>query len=129
MNAERMRVLEMLEQGKVTAAEAAELLHALDDEERHPQQRPGGGHEDSRPKWFRVRVTDTSTGRPRANIAIPYGMVRFGIGFAPGSFSFRKKGMPRQVDDVLEALRHGKRGTLFDVTDNSDGDRIEIIVE
>lgn len=128
MNAERLRVLEMLEQGKVTAAEAAELLHALGGEERQKRD-VSAGHEDSKPKWFRVRVTDTATGRARANIAIPYGMVRFGIGFAPGHFSFRKKGMPRQVDDVIDALRTGRRGTLFDVTDNGDGERIEIIVE
>jgi SHOCT-like domain len=136
MNPERMRILELLEQGKITAAEAAELLRAIDedvppgDERRERRRgRDRDREEENRPKWFRVRVTETATGRARANVAIPYGMVRFGIGFAPGHFSFRKRGMPRQVDDLLEALRSGRRGTIFDVTDNHDGDRIEIIVE
>jgi hypothetical protein len=130
MNAERMRVLEMLEQGKITAAEAAELLRALGEEDGQEREVPRSGRTGDQPRWFRIRVTDTNTGRSRANVSIPYGMVNFGMRFAPGAaFSFRKKGMPRQVDDLLEALRTGKRGTIFDVTDNSEGDRIEIIVE
>ncbi len=130
MNSERMRVLELLEQGKITAAEAAELLRALGEEEQEQRERTGG-RQGEQPRWFRVRVTDTATGRARANVSIPYGVVNFGMRFAPGtgSFRFRKKGMPHQVDDLIEALRTGKRGTIFDVTDRSDGERIEIIVE
>jgi hypothetical protein len=56
-------------------------------------------------------------------------MVNFGLRFAPGNFRFRGKGMPRQVDDLLDALRSGRRGTLYDITDKNEGERIEIIVE
>src|SRR5215472_10642322 len=131
MNAERMRVLEMLEQGKITATEAAELLRALGEDEgdtesgRRRNEPPRG----DQPRWFRVRVTDTATGRSRANVSIPWGVVNFGMRFAPGNIPFRKKGMPRQVDELWEALRSGRRGTIYDVTDNNDGERIEIIVE
>jgi len=151
MSPERMRVLEMLEQGKITAAEAAELLHALEDTPPERQQRrgrgpaaefrnawglgPGSGEAGNpgesgsgRPRWFRVRVTDTTSGRSKANVAIPYGMVDFGLRFTPNRFRIRNRGIPH-VDDLLEALKSGRRGTLYDVTDKNDNERIEIIVE
>jgi hypothetical protein len=128
MNPERMRVLELLEQGKISAAEAAELLRALGDEDE-PGGRRGEERRGDQPRWFRVRVTDTATGRPRANVSIPWGVVNFGMRFAPGNLPFRRKGTPRQVDELFEALRTGRRGTIYDVTDGKDGERIEIIVE
>jgi|SRR5579883_359010 hypothetical protein len=135
MTPERMRVLEMLEQGKITAAEAAELLHALEDT---PTERPHSGPSGARgrrteepgsgdrPRWFRVRVTDTDSGRQKANVSIPYGMIGLGLRLTPGRLRLRNHGLG-QMDDLLEALRSGKRGTLYDVTDKHE--RIEIIVD
>src|SRR5690349_3753991 len=105
MNQERLRVLELLEQGQITAAEAAELLRALGDEDDEGDERNGRGRRHRRderererdrfeggrrglPRWFRVRVTDTRTGRMWANVSIPYGMVNSGLRFAPGNFPF-----------------------------------------
>ncbi|HEY8837717.1 MAG TPA: hypothetical protein VIO16_08580 [Dehalococcoidia bacterium] len=127
LSTERMRVLEMLEQGKITAAEAAELLRALGEDVERPDREEPARRE--RPHWFRVRVTEVASGRQKANVSIPFGMVNFGLRFAPGNFRFRGKGMPRQVDDLLDALRSGRRGTLYDITDKNEGERIEIIVE
>lgn len=143
MNQERLRVLELLEQGKITAAEAAELLRALGDEDGEgdePGRRERRYRRDERerdrfdgrrglPRWFRVRVTDTRTGRMWANVSIPYGMVNSGLRFAPGNFPFGRSGLPLQMDDLLSALRSGRRGTIYDVTDSGKGQRIEIIVE
>ncbi|HZQ36343.1 MAG TPA: hypothetical protein VFD32_10440 [Dehalococcoidia bacterium] len=144
MNQERLRVLELLEQGKITAAEAAELLRALgdeDDERGEPNGRERRNRRDERerdrfeggrrglPRWFRVRVTDTRTGRMWANVSIPYGMVNSGLRFAPGNFPFGHAGLPLQMDDLLSALRSGRRGTIYDVTDSGKGQRIEIIVD
>src|SRR5437016_2011161 len=79
LNHERMRVLELLEQGKITATEAAELLRALGDDDRDAPEAAGEAPRGERPRWFRVRVTDVSTGRPKANVSIPFGMVNFGL--------------------------------------------------
>src|SRR5689334_9351266 len=78
LNNERMRVLELLEQGKITAAEAAELLRALGDDDRELMA-GGAAPRGERPRWFRVRVTEVATGRQKANVSIPFGMVNFGL--------------------------------------------------
>jgi hypothetical protein len=64
-----------------------------------------------------------------ANVSIPYGMVNSGLRFAPGNFPFGRGGLPLHMDDLLGALRSGRRGTIYDVTDSGKGQRIEIIVE
>ena len=125
---ERMRILEMLEAGKITAAEAVDLLNALG-----AGSRPTGGPErhrfrggDGPPhggRRFRVRVTDRKTGRERANVAVPLGFAGLGLGMA-----HRFHAHP-QVDELLDAVRSGKRGTVFDVANDHGDERVEIIIE
>ena len=129
---ERLQILELLEQGKITAAEAADLLAAVDQQTRDPRRRGGGrfmnqelGPRVDRARWFRVRVTDLQTGRTRSNVSVPIGMVGFGL-----SFARRFRGIPgvEHVDDLFEAVRAGRRGMIFDVA-SDDGERVEIFID
>ncbi len=138
---ERLRILELLEQRRITAAEAAELLSALDTGGRGMQRRVERGRwvrDDrgrwfreemgppaDRARWFRVRVTDQRTGRVRSNVSVPIGMVGFGLGFAR---RFRRIPGVEHVDDLFEALRSGRRGVIFDVG-NEGAERVEIFID
>ena len=55
---ERMRILKMIDEGKVSAEEGAKLLSALAN-----ANRPPSGLGASSAKWLRVRVTDVASGR------------------------------------------------------------------
>ncbi len=121
-DAERLQILEMVEKGQITAQEGARLLDALSG------SAPGHATSDSgKPAWFRVRVTDTSTGRRKVDVNIPLSLVsvgmRLGARFAP------------EVDgvDIPELLRQieqeGKQGKVVDVIDDEDGEHVEIFVE
>src|SRR6202047_5012980 len=132
---DRLRVLELLEQQKITAAEAAELLAALG--EGGDRGREGRRRERNRwladelapaanrARWFRVRVTDQRTGQMRTNVSVPIGMVGFGLGFAR---RFRHIPGVEHVDDLFEAVRAVRRGTIFDVA-NEGGERVEIFID
>jgi hypothetical protein len=129
---ERLRILQLLEQQKITAAEAAELLAALSDrtrEGRRPDRNRWLAEElappSDRARWIRVRVTDERSGRVRTNVSVPIGMVGFGLGFAR-----RFRGVPYvgMVDEMFEAVRSGRRGTIFDVS-NEGGERVEILID
>src|SRR5256714_14275804 len=139
---ERLRILQLLEQGRITAAEASELLAALDDGGRQLRRRTERGRWVSdergrwfreemgpppvgRARWFRVRVTDQRTGRVRSNVSVPIGMIGFGLGFAR---RFRNIPGVGAVDDLFEAVRAGRRGTIFDVS-NEGGERVEILID
>src|SRR5579859_5513774 len=131
-DAERMRILELLEQQKITAAEAAELLAAVGDRGREARRRERGrwlaeelAPPSDRARWFRVRVTDQRSGRMRTNVSVPIGMVGFGLGFAR---RFRTLPGVGHVDDLFDAVRAGRRGTIFDVS-NEGGERVEIFID
>ena len=66
-----------------------------------------------------------TTGRVRTNVSVPIGMVGFGLGFAR-----RFRGVPgvAMVDEMFEAVRSGRRGTIFDVA-NEGGERVEILID
>jgi hypothetical protein len=132
-DAERLRILELLEQGKITAVEASELLSALGgDRGRNGRRRERGrwitedlGPAPGRARYIHVRVTDQRSGRERTNVSVPIGMIGFGLAFAS-----RFRGIPgvQRVDDLLEAVRMGRRGVIFDVA-GEHGERVEISIE
>ena len=124
---ERIKILKMIEEGKITAEEGAKLLAALAESRRMPPPPPaamaGSGGE---ARWFRVRVTDMATGKTKVNVNIPMGLVNVGIKmgarFAPGLET-------EQMEAIAEALKSGAMGKIIDVMDDEDSEHVEIFVE
>lgn len=123
---ERLKILKMIEEGKISAEEGAKLLAALSEGRRmpgvpNPPRPPGGG-----PRWLRVRVTDVNTGRSKASVQIPLDLVdagmKIGAHFAP-----EVNGV--DMANVMQAVRSGMTGKIIDVTDDEDGEHVEIYVE
>jgi hypothetical protein len=121
---ERMKILNMIREGKINAEEGAKLLSALGDTEkpsRTPYTRPSG-----EPRWFRVRVTDLVNGKTKVSVNIPFGLMEWGmqIGaqFAPevGDLDF---------EQLKEMLESGVEGKVVDVIDEEDGEHVEIFIE
>lgn len=121
---ERLQILKMIEEGKISAAEGADLLRALDKKDAGSVAEPLRGA--SQPRWFRVRITDTGTGKNKVNVNIPMGLVQVGMKmgarFAPDIESVN-------YEELMDSIRMGKQGKVIDITDEDDGERIEIFVE
>ncbi|MDO9120773.1 MAG: hypothetical protein Q7U31_03225 [Anaerolineaceae bacterium] len=126
---ERLKVLKMVQEGKITPEMAAELLKALDAGAKKPAQDdtanavfPGwdGG------KFFRVRITDTDTGRTRVNVRLPLGMVNAGVRMGM-RFSPEVEGL--DAAKLAEALSKGETGQIMDIYDDEDGEHIEVYIE
>ena len=75
---ERMQILKMIEEGKISAEEGAKLLQALG-AAKSEKRKPTGDE----PRWFRIRVTDLDTGKNKVNVNFPMGLV--GVGFKLGA--------------------------------------------
>ena len=123
---ERMKILKLIEEGKISADEGSKLLSALSDTRRGiptPPRPPGMG---GSARWLRIRVTDTRTGRSKASVQIPLALVdagmKIGAHFAP-----EVEGV--DMSNVMEALRMGVTGKIIDVVDEQDGEHVEIFVE
>jgi hypothetical protein len=120
---ERMRTLEMLENGVISAEEAVALLAALETPKPR-RERPGGGG--SSPQWFRVLVTDSNSGRTKANVRIPLGIVDVGLRMGA---RFGTDIESSALHDIVEAIEQGVQGKILEAVDGSDGERVEIYVE
>ena len=122
---ERLRVLRMVEEGKLNAAEGINLLETLAHGQKSAKAQPrvsSGG-----PQWFRVRVTDLDTGRSKATVNIPLSLMdwglRIGAKFAPEVADYN-------LNELTKILRKdGLGGKIIDVIDDEDGEHVEIFVE
>lgn len=127
MNEEKMMILKMLQEGKISAEEAAKLLESLesggkkkDEKKQTDEPRKGEG------KFFRVSITDTVTGRSRANIRMPLSVMGIGMKFG-AHFAPQIDGV--ESDQLMEAIRNGQVGKIIDVFDDDDGEHVEIFIE
>lgn len=120
---ERLRILTMLEEGAITPEEATRLLQALQAGSRPPMARRGGGRE---ARWLRVRITDMDTNQTKVNINIPMGLVRTGIKmgarFVPSDSDF-------DYQELVDAIQSGESGKILEMTDEEQGEHVEIWVE
>ncbi len=123
---ERMKILKMVEEGKISAEDGAKLLAALAESRKPSGPGPVAFGQGGEARWFRVRVTDLATGRPKVNVNIPMGLVnvgmKMGARFAPGLEA-------EQMEAMVQALKTGATGKIVDVTDDEDGEHVEIFVE
>jgi len=127
MDDERMQILKMLEEQKITAEEAAKLLSLLDGGGASAAPERAAG---SPARWFRVRVTDMATGRTKVNVNVPLDIVT-AVGRLGARFGLAKHAEEQGVDlnELFESIRHGAVGKLVDVTDEEGSEHVEIYVE
>ena len=128
---ERLQILKMLEEGKISSEEAAGLLEALGEKNQktaHPETSGGfeGGMSGGKPRWFRVRVTDTDTGKSRVNIRMPIGIVRAGMKMGM-KFAPEVEGL--DMEELMSILQSGESGKMVDVYDDDDGEHVEVYIE
>ena len=122
---ERMRILKMIDEGKISAEEGAKLLSALSESRRGSNPpvppRPMGAA-----RWLRVKVTDVITGRSKATVQIPLALIESGMKIG-AHFAPEVEGV--DMPTIMEALRSGMTGKIVDVVDEKDGEHVEIFVE
>ncbi len=121
---ERMKILNMINEGKITAEEGSKLLSALTRRSEKPKKVSKSGLSN---RWLRVRVTDMSTGKAKVNVNVPMKLVDAGLNIAAQFTPEMKSG--QMMDAVKEALAENIRGKIVDVIDEEDQEHVEIFIE
>lgn len=126
---ERMRILMMIQEGKISASEGARLIEALDDLSEPAKSTPPAPHgvpSGKKPHYLRVLITDTDTGKGRVNVRLPVSLInsgmRMGARFAP-----EIEGL--DMEDLNAWLNSGEVGQIVDIFDEEDGEHIEVFLE
>jgi len=119
---ERLKILKMIDDGKINAEEGAKLLSALS-ESRQSKSKPAMHTTTGGARWLRVRVTDMVTGKPKATVNLPLGLVDAGMNIAS------KYAPDIAFDELIASINDGAQGKIIDVIDEEDGEHVEIFIE
>jgi len=117
-DSERNRILSMVESGQVSAAEAAQLLDALGGEQRAGDR--------TRSRLVRVRVSELASGRQKASVSIPVGLINVGLRLG-ARLAPQLSGSA--LEELVRAIQRGATGRLLEWQDLEEGERVELIVE
>jgi SHOCT-like domain len=121
-NDERLKILKMIDEGKITAEEGVKLLATLG-ESRKPARKLSVQTAYGGARWLKVRVTDMVTGRAKATVNLPLGLVDAGLNIAS------KYAPDVAFEELVEAINAGAEGKIIDVYDEEDGEHVEIFIE
>jgi len=117
---DRNQILHLVESGNLTAAQAAQLLDAMEPEQgRAAQQR-------NRNRQVRVRVTNLMAPRQKVNVTVPASLIRVGLRLAT---RLAPQVSGSALEDLLRAMESGATGRLLDLQDLEEGERVEIFAE
>lgn len=118
---ERNRILNMIESGQLTAAQAAQLLDTM-----LPEYERSSGRSENR--TVRIWMTDTSTNRRKIHMTatIPMYLVSMSLRLLARLLAQLNDST---LQNVIHAVENGTTGRLLDFQDLEEGKRLEIFVE
>jgi len=124
MKEEKNKILKMLEEKKISSAEAMELLEALSRLEGKEDHSARG-----RGRFLKIRVYEGGSPDAKVNINIPIAWSKFMAPFIEQKVceKLREKGCDVDVERIREALELGDVGRIIDVNDG--GNKVEISIE
>lgn len=121
-NEERLKILKMIDEGKITAEDGARLLATLN-ESRNKQPRKSVHTTAGGARWLRIRVTDMVTNKAKATVNLPLGLLDAGLNIAS------KYAPDIAFEELIEAINAGAEGKIIDVFDEEDDEHVEIFIE
>jgi len=120
---DKLRILEMIQNKVITAAEGAELLKALDKTEDKAILRP----KKEAFKMFKIKVI--SNDGDKVNVQIPIEFAKIALRSGKGFMKFDQiDDLDLDIDAILDMIDSGMLGKIVDI-ESADGDIVEIIIE
>ena len=124
---EKIRILKMIEEGKITSAEGEKLLSAIDEKSTKIEKQKIDGA----PKWLKIRVfeVDEKGKKTKVNVNVPIAIVETGLKIGQG-FDENLDSALNGVDfnDIMEMIRNGAEGKIVDI-ETDEGETVEIYIE
>lgn len=120
MNEERMKVLNMIAEGKISAEEGGKLLEALDKKDEKPAETVPLKKEKGNISYFFVDINPkTGSNSEKVHVKVPLALVRAGVNIASM--------LPADVQDKVNSAI-GEKGMKFDLS-NLKSENIEELIQ
>ncbi|ADY56996.1 hypothetical protein Sgly_2723 [Syntrophobotulus glycolicus DSM 8271] len=125
-NEEKMQILKMVEEGKITASEGLELMEALE----KGANAAGSPEKTKNMKWLRIDVK-AENDKTKAKVNIPLSLIdvglRIGTKFAP---ELKEAGLEKiDIEEIVQAIKDGAEGKIVEVDAEDGKTRVEVYVE
>ena len=123
---ERLIVLKMIEEGKVSVEDGANLLSSLEGStpSRPSRPRPPAGPRDLR--MLRVMVNEGRSRKLKVNVVLPMALVDAGLNIAS---NYIDEDTEEHAAALLEAIRTGTTGKVLDYFAEEDGEHVQVFIE
>ncbi|HEV2117975.1 MAG TPA: hypothetical protein VGR48_18205 [Terriglobales bacterium] len=139
MSLETRKVLDMVAEGKITAADAEKLLEKLENssgaEEKHPEAGPATEKSGFRRVRF-LRIQVDEPGRKQVNIRLPLAFAFSGkslLGVLPATVTEKLKERGIDLDQLRSGLSKGEDAEILQQlnvdVDKGDGKKVRIFCE
>lgn len=119
MVSEKERILKLLEEGKITAEEAARLLDALEQTESSGEPR----------RFIKVRVFEGEGEKSKVNITVPLALLKWGLKLVPDSATAKIGEREIDLRMISEAFESGLSGKIVDIQSEEKNERVEVWIE
>ncbi len=127
---QKVRILKMVEEGKISSEEAVRLLEAME----------GSGDRSSssvlpvtKPKKFlrflKIRIFEGDLEKPKVRVALPLALLKIATKFIPEDAKAEINGRNIDLDEILRAVDENTEGKLLEVQDDEEKTRIEIFID
>jgi hypothetical protein len=132
---ERMTILRMIENNKITAEQGAQLLSAMGKTGETPappandftQPQPAStGAASGSARRFRVQVTDIASGKNKVSVNLPLSLVRWGLRTGK---KFSSDLDDIDMDELANMLEGDEDGQFIEVFDEEDGEHVRVFIE
>ena len=125
---ERLIVLKMIEEGRVSVEDGANLLSSLEGSTpRRPSRsrpRPHAGPRDLR--MLRVMVNEGHSRKLKVNVVLPMALVDAGLNIAS---NYIDDDTDQHAAALIEAIRSGTTGKVLDYVAEDDGEHVQVFIE
>lgn len=123
---ERMRILQMIQDGTISAEDGIRLMDSIEKSEKVTGREEATTEKSQMARFFRIRVTDSNTGKTRVNVRLPVSVVNSGIKMG-ARFAPEVEGL--NTTELMQFIREGTIGKIVDVYDDEDGEHVEVFLE
>ena len=127
---ERLTILKMIDEHKITADQGAQLLSAMEkpasNEPSDQFLKEKGDKSSGRARVFRVLITDTKTGKTRTSVTLPLSLVKWGLKVGT---QYHREINGVDFDEISDILTSGAEGKIIEVIDEEDGEHVQIFVD
>jgi hypothetical protein len=129
MNDEKIRILKMVEEGKLSASEAAKLIEALEPSKDGGSASALAKSPGKKARFFKIRVFEGDMNKPKVNVTLPLGLMKAVTKVLPKSAKVQLEDNNIDLDALLKAVDENADTKIVEVEDDEEKTRVEIFIE